>query len=176
MTRFNQAWGVQLESFDNILQHDSLSGPRTETVTADKKAFVALIADRYFGAIARAIRAADPNHMILGCRFASGYASDGAWQAAGRHCDIVTFNYYGNVDLDKGIARDDTHARRGKPLVTIFEKYYDAGRRPMMVTEWSSSSMAECPASTGPASDSVLRPNGPRPPRSRPAQCWRSRS
>ena len=107
------------------------------TVAADKKAFVALIADRYFGAITRAIRAADPNHMILGCRFAGGYASDGVWQAAGRYCDIVTFNYYGNVDLDKGIARDDTYARRGKPLVTLFEKFYDAGRRPMMVTEWS---------------------------------------
>jgi hypothetical protein len=135
--RFNSAWGIQLESFDKILQCDSLYGPRSETVLADKRAFAGLVAERYFGAITRAIRAVDPHHMILGCRFAGGVGADGVWQAAGRHCDILSFNYYGNVDLTQGIARDDTHARCGKPLVQPFQKFYDLGRRPMMVTEWS---------------------------------------
>ena len=59
------------------------------------------------------------------------------WQAAGRHCDILSFNYYGNVDLDHGLARDHDNARAGKPLTEAFQKFYDMGRRPMMVTEWS---------------------------------------
>ena len=137
IARFNKAWGTQVESFDAILQRDSLVGTQTETVLADKEAFVGLIGERYFATICLAIREVDPDHMILGCRFAGGYCSSGVWAAAGRHCDIVTFNYYGNVDLDRGIARDDTDARFGKPITKFFQKYYDDCQRPMMVTEWS---------------------------------------
>ena len=108
-----------------------------KTVLNDKKTFVALIGERYFDAITRAIREVDPDHMILGCRFANGYASEGVWQAAGRHCDIVSFNYYGNVDLTRGLARDVDHPRRGKPLAEAFQKFYDYCQCPMMVTEWS---------------------------------------
>lgn len=133
----NRAWGVQLDSFDRLLQLDGLYGSNTEAVTSDKKAFIALIADRYFGTLARAIRSVDPDHMIIGCRLAGGVGADGVWEAAGRHCDIVSFNYYGNVDLDRGLARDDANARLGKPLADVFQKFYDVGRRPMMVTEWS---------------------------------------
>ncbi len=135
--RFNQAWGSKIESFDRILESNSLTGLETKTVTADKKAFAGLIGERYFGAITRAIREVDPNHMILGCRFAGGYAPESVWEAAGHHCDIVTFNYYGNVDLTRGIARDDRHCRRGKLLSEVFLDFYKAGQRPMMVTEWS---------------------------------------
>ncbi len=137
LARFNKTWGTQFDSFDKLLQLDSLPGTKSEAVLADKKAFIALIADRYFSTIARAIRTLDPDHMIIGCRFAGGYGSDGVWQAAGRYCDIVTFNYYGNVDLTLGLARDHDHARHGKPLAEAFRKFYDLCQRPMMVTEWS---------------------------------------
>jgi hypothetical protein len=137
VARFNQAWGAELASFDKLLELDSLSGTKSETVVADKKAFIALIAERYFSVVTRAIREVDPDHMILGCRFAGGYGSEGVWQAAGRHCDIITFNYYGNVDLDQGLARDHHSARHGKPLAEAFQAFYDMGQRPMMVTEWS---------------------------------------
>jgi hypothetical protein len=135
--RFNEAWGVHLESFDQLRHRDSISGSRPVAVAADKKAFVAVIGQRYFSAIARSIRAFDPNHMILGCRFAGGACSSDVWRSAGRYCDIVSFNYYGKVDLTQGIARDDTHDRRGKPLVDVFQTFYDRARRPLMVTEWS---------------------------------------
>lgn len=137
IARFNQAWGTQLESFDKLLDLERLSGSKSDAVLADKKAFIALIADRYFSIVCRAIRAVDPDHMIIGCRLAGGYGSEGVWQAAGRYCDIVTFNYYGNVDLTQGLARDHDSARHGKPLAEAFQKFYHMGRRPMMVTEWS---------------------------------------
>ena len=136
--KFNQAWGSQLKSFDEILQRDHLSGTHADTAFADKKAFVALIADRYFDTIGKAIRAVDPNHMVLGSRFAYGMASDDTWLAAGRNCEIISFNYYGNVDMDKGICRDHRYnAQRGETLVQAYQTYYDWGHRPMMCTEWS---------------------------------------
>lgn len=134
---FNRAWGAQLGAFDGLLGMKSLTGMNAAAVTADKKAFLAMIAETYFGTITRAIRAVDGGHMILGCRFAGGRASDVVWAAAGRHCEVLTFNYYGNVDLDIGLARDHTDARAGAPLGEAFAEFYRMGGRPMMVTEWS---------------------------------------
>jgi len=136
VARFNRAWGTTLGSFDAVLGSKALTGPNA-VVAADKKAFLALTAETYFGTIARAIRAVDNGHMILGCRFAGGRASDVVWAAAGKHCEVLTFNYYGNVDLDTGVARDHTDPRAGAPLGEAFAEFHRRGGRPMMITEWS---------------------------------------
>ncbi len=137
VARVSTAWGVQLDSFDDLAKRQALSGDNQETVTADKQAFLALIAERYFATITAAIRRVDPDHMILGSRFAGGHCSEVVWQAAARHCDILTFNYYGNVDLDRRLALDHQHDCNGEPLGTPFDEFYRMGGRPMMVTEWS---------------------------------------
>ena len=68
--------------------------PRRAAFTADCDAFLALLADRYFGLTTAAIKAADSNHLVLGCRFA--YPPPAAViDAAGRHVDVVSFNCYG---------------------------------------------------------------------------------
>ncbi|HID22953.1 MAG TPA: hypothetical protein EYP14_11215, partial [Planctomycetaceae bacterium] len=119
--KFNRAWGAALESFDDVSKRDAISGSNASTVAADKKSFLALIADRYFRLTTRAIRTVDPSHMILGCRFAGGHASDVVWQAAGRYCDIITLNYYGSVDLNRELALGGTRARKSEPLPDVFE-------------------------------------------------------
>ena len=136
---FNAAFGVGLHSFDEITGLPALDGGRgnADAVMACKGRFARLVAETYFGAITRAIRAADPNHMILGCRFADGHASSQVWEVAGKYCDICTFNYYGNVDLDRGIAVNSKDIETGPPLSEVFAEFYDMGGRPMMVTEWS---------------------------------------
>ena len=137
IAKLNAAWGVELESFDKILERESLGNANKQTVTDDKKAFAGLVGELYFSVLTKAIRSVDPDHMIIGSRFAGGHAADMVWQAAGRYCDINTFNYYGNVDLDRGIALDDDHHQPTKTLRQVFEKFYQLGGRPMMVTEWS---------------------------------------
>lgn len=137
VARLNAAWGCDLKSFDEILTLDALSGSDRGKSTADKSEFAGLVAERYFGAITRAIRAVDANHMILGCRFAGGVAAESVWRAAGRHCDVVTFNYYGNVNLDEGVARDDRDPYVGELMPEVFRRFHEMCGRPMMVTEWS---------------------------------------
>ena len=136
--RFSKAWKLPapLDSFESLLGRNSLPDT-TETATADKKAFVAAAARRYFEVTTSAIRRRDPNHMILGCRFAGGYASEGAWREAGKHCDVISFNYYGNVNLDHGVAMNHDSPFTGKTLREEFERFYEMGGRPMMTTEWS---------------------------------------
>jgi agarase len=124
--RFNTAWRTGYRSFDELLDVEALDGspPEAQRATVD---FVREVADRYFAVTSAAIRKHDPNHMVIGCRFA-GDAPAGIWDVAGKYCDIVTFNYYGNVDLETGEAPG---------LAERFTDYYRQAQRPLMITEWS---------------------------------------
>ncbi|MBR0056053.1 MAG: hypothetical protein IJP66_01875, partial [Kiritimatiellae bacterium] len=98
-------------------------------------AFLRHYARTYYEKTTAAIRKADPNHMILGSRYAG---LDGAhpvvWEEAGRCCDIVTFNCYPWADLDRGVVLD---AKDGVPMTERFREYYGYAGKPLMVTEWS---------------------------------------
>jgi hypothetical protein len=75
IARLNAAWATDLRSFDEILQRNQLDEPNVETVRTDKAAFLALVAQRYFSCTTKAIRAIDPDHLILGCRFVQRFPS-----------------------------------------------------------------------------------------------------
>jgi hypothetical protein len=79
---------------------------------ADCDAFAALVADRFFALTTAAIKAADANHLVLGCRFA--YLPPlGVVEAAGRYSDVISFNCY---DRDPGPAAR-VYAASGKPCL-----------------------------------------------------------
>ena len=103
-----------------------------------KRAFLALVAERYFSVAAEAIRRHDPNHMVLGCRFAGIGVHEEVLKAAARHCDIVTFNFYPWADLDRGIvlARKD-----GPPVAEVLREFHDKVGAPLLITEWSFSAL-----------------------------------
>ncbi|WP_246767603.1 agarase [Bradyrhizobium sp. CCBAU 53340] len=94
----------------------NLADPVREAFSADCDAFVAVVADKYFELCVSAIKAADPNHLVLGSRF--GYQPPaGVIAAAGRHLDVISFNCY---DFDPGPVID-AYAATGRPcLITEF--------------------------------------------------------
>ncbi len=133
---FNTSFGTHLQRFDELLTLQTL--PHATQEQRDlKKAFLRFAADRYFSVTTRAIREADPNHLVLGARFAgTGGADPAVWEVSGRYCDVVTFNCYPMADLDEG--RVYTHfGKTGEPVTEHFTKYYDYVKRPMLITEWS---------------------------------------
>jgi len=85
--------------------------PRRAGFAADCDAFAAFVAARYFALTCAAVKAADPNHLVLGCRFAY-VPSRGVIEAA-RHCDVISFNCY---DPDAGAAIA-AYAVAGKPCL-----------------------------------------------------------
>ena len=124
---------VALESF---LKERSIASPEaaSEEVTRE---FIRLIARRYFEITSRAIREADPNHLVLGCRFAGLRSSDPVvWEECGRYCDVVSMNIYPMVDLDRGIALNGLYAKASPIADVITERAAMAGK-PVIVTEWS---------------------------------------
>lgn len=97
--------------------------------------FLRLVADRYFAVTTEAIRRHDPNHLIMGCRFAGlKGAHIVVWQAAAKYCDLVTFNCYPWADLDRNVVLNE---KGGRPIVEIFDEFYAQVGKPMLVTEWS---------------------------------------
>ena len=100
-----------------------------------KTAFLRHYARTYYEKTAAAIRKADPNHMVMGSRYAGiAGAHPVVFEEAGRQCDIVTFNMYPWADLDRGIVLDE---KDGVPMTERFREYHGYAKKPLMVTEWS---------------------------------------
>jgi len=89
---------------------------RRAAFAADCDAFASVVADRYFELCVAAIKAADPNHLVLGSRFGA-LPHAGVVAAAGRHLDVISFNCY-TFDPSPLI---DAYAVTGKPcMITEF--------------------------------------------------------
>jgi hypothetical protein len=121
---FDKAWGLNLKSFDE------LEGPvtlvvKTKKQKAEAKAWVGVVADRYFSVTTKALREVDPNHLILGVRF----AGENPWEAVeacAKYCDVVSVNLYaksGNADQD------------------LLDNYYAKTLKPLLISEYSYSAM-----------------------------------
>ena len=98
-------------------------------------AFLRHFARTYFEIATAAIRKHDPNHLILGCRFAGLQgAHPVVWEECGRFCDVVSFNCYPWADLDTGVVLDE---KCGVPMTDRFREYHGYAKKPMIVSEWS---------------------------------------
>jgi hypothetical protein len=129
----------RLKSLDNYLSlpdHDpgrmaaetwmKENGVHRGSITdAHRKAYIRVVADRYFSPIARALKKYDPNHMYIGARFYSSEKNIPEFMiTAGRYLDIVSNNYYGKWTPDSSdMALWEQWT--GKPF--IITEYYTKG-------------------------------------------------
>lgn len=123
---FRADWGVAIADFEALAQHVEVSEPRTDRAREIAQRWVRHVAELYFKHCAAAIRRHDPNHLVLGSRFA-GRAPD-IWDVAGRHCDIVSFNAYPRIDVEWGVPAS---------FVDQVRAFHRAAGKPLMITEWS---------------------------------------
>lgn len=104
---FNAIWQTSARSWGDLaatpigeppFKRDAVSRDgETDTLRqrffADCNAFAGIAADRYMSVSVAAIKAADPNHLVLGCRIA--YLPPVAViEASGRHFDVISLNCY----------------------------------------------------------------------------------
>lgn len=121
---------------NRFLAERGVTGKASDEVKLD---FLKLAADIYFRVTSEAIRRHDPNHLVMGARFAGiGGAHPAVWEASGRYCDVVTFNCYPWADLDRNVVLMEKGNGRNRRRVTdTFAKQYGHVNRPMLITEWS---------------------------------------
>ena len=92
----------------------------------DREAFLEHLTETYFRIVSRAIKAADPNHMFLGCRFHGGVLRrPSVYKGCGKYVDVVSCNYYG----------------AWTPSAERISNWVAWSGRPVMVTEWYAKGM-----------------------------------
>jgi agarase len=132
--KFNDVWNTTFNSWDEVADATSIKQPFTRKAVyaqnkeseqlaneadpkraafvADSDAFLARLAERYFRITAEAVKAADPNHMNFGSRFAY-VPPQPVVAAAAKYLDAISFNCYA-FDPRPAIER---YSVFGKPLI-----------------------------------------------------------
>jgi hypothetical protein len=107
---------------------------KNKITDADRAAFLEYAADYYFKVTTTAIRAVDPNHMILGARFhTAAYNFPAVFTAAGRYCDMISVNYYS----------------AWTPSKTLMDMWLSHAQKPFIITEWYAKAEDSGMANTG---------------------------
>lgn len=117
----NQAWGTKVESFEKLPGPHPL--PAGVTLKKDEDDFLEQTAGMYFRVCQEEIRKQDPNHLILGCRFA-GQAPKPVLRALRNYVDVVTFNTY-----------------QERPPEQTLQEIYQITQKPILITEFSFKAM-----------------------------------
>jgi agarase len=141
---FNAAWSLDLASFDEIQQLDFVEGDaefcNVSGRRADRQAFVARVAERYYERVHAALRSAFPDLLILGSRFLAVYTAPGVVSAAAPYVDVVSINNYDWDEQGRGLFRS-----QGEDLGYLFlddpfndlETVHALSGRPVMISEWT---------------------------------------
>lgn len=95
----NAAWGTRHASWETLLAGSDLPDRGRASVRLDFEGFGELLLDQYFRVCREVVKAASPNHLYLGCRFAGG-GNPWVIGAAARYCDVVSINRYAHTVHD----------------------------------------------------------------------------
>ena len=90
IAKLNQTWGTAHASWEALLE--SRDAPDQQKAHTDLTAFYSKVAEQYFRTVRDTVKAAAPNQLYLGCRFA--WVNDRAAAAAAKYCDVVSYNLY----------------------------------------------------------------------------------
>jgi agarase len=114
LASLSAAWGVPLTSRLSINEM-TINGERlvSEAYLRDEEEFVRLWVRRYFEVSVGAIRRHDPNHMVIGLRWA-GVPEEVIVEEEAKWSDIISLNRY-RADIVE--AFDPIYRRVGKPIV-----------------------------------------------------------
>ena len=122
LAKVNETFNTNARSYDELLTSQPLSPVAVEMRKVQSK-FLKAVAEQFFKVCRVAIRKFDPNHLILGCRYA-GYAPTEVVEGMKDYVDVVSYNNY-----DKFPPKDR------------LEKLYEMVGKPIMITEFSFKAM-----------------------------------
>jgi hypothetical protein len=90
IAKLNAAWGTDHASW--VALRESRAVPDQQKAREDLVAFYTKSAETYFRIVRDVIKSVAPNQLYLGCRFA--WVNDLADLAAGKYCDVISYNLY----------------------------------------------------------------------------------
>ncbi len=124
---YNAAWGASAKSFDEL--NDTPLLVKTSAASADVHDFTGKFFESYYQLVDDTFHKYDHHHLLLGNRFQPGTINnEQLCRIAGKHLDIISFNYYTNA-IDKD----------------FLNRIYQWTGRPMMLSEFTWT----CPKQSG---------------------------
>lgn len=90
----NAAWGSAAKSFAELRWPGEFDPQFTPQANSDLSEFRGKFADLWYNLWAKAMREVDPNHLVLGSRLHGAERFEEVLIAAGKYCDVVSFNEY----------------------------------------------------------------------------------
>ncbi len=118
---FSQATGLKISSWEELDELNSISQIKQAAYDRLAEAWLGIVAKEYFQKTHQFIREFDPNHLILGVRFAK-FANENVVRASRGLVDVHSLNFY-SAD-----ARFDRKT---------FETLYKLGDAPIVISEFS---------------------------------------
>ncbi|NLS14197.1 beta-agarase [Vibrio sp. SM6] len=100
--KFNQAWGVSVESWQEFSKGFDFQGEYTNVIKTDLSEMLFKFADKYFSVVSEEMAKKLPNHMFLGSRFADWAITPEAAEAAAKYVDVMSYNLYASDLNSKG--------------------------------------------------------------------------
>lgn len=135
---FNGAWGMEIERFEDILSMEALpESPVTGKSEADRRAFTGYAARQFFRTCHDAIRAVDPNHLLLGVRFVSWVTPLEAVRAISDYTDVVSVNHYPLQPVARLVILELGRRLGWLDPEGMLIKFHEATNRPVLISEFS---------------------------------------
>lgn len=96
--------------------------------------FLGQVAERYFQITTEAVRAADPNHLILGNREINVMTPQAVWEISAKYVDVISVN---NYVLNGDLARTTLHDTNAFSIGDDLDALHALTQRPLLITEFS---------------------------------------
>jgi len=120
IAQFNGAWGTAITDWSQIEAIPLRDfRPKTEAAHALTREFMLKVFHKYAAIAIGALRAVDPNHMILGCRFHT-YPGDALVEAAAQYFDVIAMAFY-----------------EARPPVKEIDAIFARVDKPFLIEEWT---------------------------------------
>jgi hypothetical protein len=133
----NEALGTDFADRDEMLSAtgawDSLDQDSSDPERALTSGFLSMAAEHYFSTVATAIRAHDPNHLLMGNREVSVLTRVEVYEAAARHMDVLSINNYRFMD---GIAEGALDLSGGLDPADAFAALTEQVDMPILISEF----------------------------------------
>ncbi|MEJ0000428.1 MAG: sugar-binding protein [Verrucomicrobiota bacterium] len=126
---FNAAWGLSAASFDAL--NDAPLAVNTKAAYDDLHTFTGTFFETYFNLVETTFHKYDTHHLLIGNRLQPGTINNQQLcEIAGRHLDIMSFNYYTN-QIDRDFL-DRLERWTGRPMI-LSEFFWAAPRESGLV-------------------------------------------
>ncbi len=135
---FNKVWKPKLADWAALQEVTELKHRSTKKAKADREDFTLLVARRYFEATTEAIHSRDPGRLVLGSRFMPYSVPKVVVQACGEYRDVISINFYEQLWGAKLYFWWQGSSIDKMPQTMDLSSFYRAGKKPLMVTEFTS--------------------------------------